>query len=357
MKILLVSWCKSPNLGTDLQAIALYKLLNKDNDCSLLIQRHYYPFTTFVKKAFKKVFHTKSSTLSSKEKIDNINRCFADCKKETINNRQELKEILNNYSVYVVGSDQVWNPYYLSDTYLLDFVPNDNQYKKLSYASSIGVKAIPEENQFKFKKYLSNFTWISTRENEAAVELQKIIGRNVNVVLDPTLLLTSDDWRQYAKDYNLTEELPDRYILGYFVRTDINHWDKVVQISSEYNLPLVIMPINEWDYKVNAILACSAGPKEFIKLVEKAEFICTDSFHMCAFSINFNKQFAAFQRFKSDDSKAQSSRIEELFHRFKLDRYYKEGIYDEKIDYYETNLILNSLKTECCNMLLSQIDT
>lgn len=354
-KILLVGWKGSNNFGSNLQAIALYKTLNKNEQCGFFVKRRYYPFGTFIKKALKKIavklFSTKD-VCTNNQRNENIQRCYNDFNCVSINTKKQLKNVLNEYSVYVVGSDQVWNPYYLQDTYLLDFVPKG--YRKISYSSSIGVSCIPKKFHKKYKKYLNDFSWISMREQQGAKCLGEVLSRNIDVVLDPTFLLTQEEWNDFAKDYREETKLPQKYLLCYFVGNKINYWKQVKEISRKLNMPIVILPMNEWDFSCdNAIILKNAGPKEFVHLVKDASYICTDSFHMCAFSINYNKQFSVFKRFASDDIGSQNSRIDNLLETFKIDRYYNGELHF--ISYDNANEILDRERKRCKEKLWQEI--
>lgn len=357
---MLVGWNKSVNFGTCMQAIALYRTLNKMYDCSVFFGRRYYSLSMLVKGALRKMINllfrkNKNAITYSQCKYENIDNAFKGFNRIRIDSPKDLKNILNTYSAFVVGSDQVWNPYYLRETYLLDFVPKGKEYKKVSYASSIGVTQIPVKYHKKYKKYLSDFYYISMREQQGADCLSKIINKPIEVVLDPTLLLTADEWKNYASDYIKEKELPKKYILCYFVGKTISHWDKVKQISTEKNLPLVILPMNKHDLSIEGTVYLNdAGPKEFINALSNAEFVCTDSFHMCAFSINFNKQFVAFRRFAENDVAGQNSRLDNLFSMFSIDAFYRGNI--EFIDYANINNVLNNKRSECINKLYRAIE-
>ena len=93
----------------------------------------------------------------------------------------------------IVGSDQVWN-YNCSGndtTFLLDWCETS---KKYSYAASFGVAELPEQQVPFFKEQLSKFRYISVREKTGQDICEKQLGLSAEVVLDPTLLLTKDEW-------------------------------------------------------------------------------------------------------------------------------------------------------------------
>lgn len=358
-QILLVGWCNSTNYGTNLQAIALYNVLNRYGKCNLFWDRRYYTAAIFLEKAYgkiKSILKKETQNIIPKDnvKISNIRSCFGECNKVTINSKSELVKVIEKYSTYVIGSDQVWNPFYLNDTFLLDFVPKDKN--KISYAASIGVSSIPKRYHSKYKKYLGDFSYISMREKSGAEYMGQILGREIDTVLDPTLLLTKEEWSEYCKGDDNIVKLPQEFILCYFVGDKISHWDKVQAISKETALPIIILPMNAWDLNVpGATLLSQAGPKEFVRVLEKATVVCTDSFHMCAFSINFDKHLIAFKRFCDSDSSGQNSRIDDLFEMVGINRYYRDGILDEPENFQMCDGRLSQERQRCLKLLKAHL--
>ena len=113
------------------------------------------------------------------------------------------------YDVYMVGSDQVWNPRMGSNIlpYFLDFAPAG--VRKVSYASSLGVSELPTPAFLKYRELLKDFSHVGLREARGA----ELVGRmkldaEVKHVLDPTLLLTEKDWSEVATNPNPKSLIP-----------------------------------------------------------------------------------------------------------------------------------------------------
>lgn len=129
---------------------------------------------------------------------------------------KNLTDIVDDYDYFVVGSDQVWNPYFgnLKDNFL-SFAPFE---KRIAYAASIASPEIPEDKKVIFQEGLNGMKWISMREQEGANTVKQFTGRDVPVVVDPTMLLTPDEWRKVSRkpawyrgeDYILTYFLGNR---------------------------------------------------------------------------------------------------------------------------------------------------
>ena len=193
------------------------------------------------------------------------------------------------------------------------------------------------------------------REAKAADVIEKLVNKPVNVVLDPTLLLDGTSWNLFARKAHLERDLPQKYILTYFVGNNISHWEEVKSISQATGLSVVVLPLENTDCG-NDFLRCeTAGTYEFVALIEGAELVCTDSFHACAFSINLNKQFIAFRRFKNTDAKSQNSRLDELFDWTGIgNRYYEDNgmkLLSKAIDYEKGNDVVDKKRKECQEIL------
>lgn len=107
---------------------------------------------------------------------------------------------------YVVGSDQIWHspkPY----SYL-QFIEAS---KRVSYAPSFGFSAFPEKDADAFRRGLMGIRALSCREQQGCDLIEELTGRKAEKVLDPTLLLTADDWVRIEKKPDFA--VPERYML------------------------------------------------------------------------------------------------------------------------------------------------
>lgn len=200
------------------------------------------------------------------------------------------------FDIYICGSDQIWNPDIVSENreidpiFFLGFAPKNA--KKISYASSIGHHHFSCEEKKVVKELLSGFSMVSTREVDGIEKLDGLVGSNrVNHVVDPTLLLTKDDWKQ---SLNLGEdEVEDKYILVYSVpRTELlkQAVDYIAQKTGWQVICVdqMLVPAGKVDKHVR-----TADPREFVKLFLDASFVITDSFHGTCFAVNFSKPFVS----------------------------------------------------------------
>ena len=206
-----------------------------------------------------------------------------------INKIDKLYASKFDYDIYVVGSDQVWNPNtnINIEPYFLTFAPEDKL--KISYASSFGVNSIPLIHQEKYSSLLDNLDKIGTREKTGVEIVESISTKNATWVLDPTFLLNKKEWGEFE----VSSEIKKPYLLMY-VLTDSDYISNLAtQIAEKYNLLIVRICKNAFieDKSENVINIIDAGPREYLGLFAKASFVLTTSFHGTCFSVNFNIPF------------------------------------------------------------------
>lgn len=220
---------------------------------------------------------------------------------------KNLTDIVDDYDYFVVGSDQVWNPYFgnLKDNFL-SFAPFE---KRIAYAASIASPEIPEDKKVIFQEGLNGMKWISMREQEGANTVKQFTGRNVPVVVDPTMLLTPDEWRKVSRKPAWYRG--EDYILTYFLG---NRPDAAIQqVVNKIGLPIVnLLDEDVYEHYVT-------GVDEFIWAIEHASLIYTDSFHGTVFSILFQKPFVVCNRVGEGCTSKMSSRIDTLLSYFELE--------------------------------------
>lgn len=214
----------------------------------------------------------------------------------------------NKFDKFIIGSDQVWNPNFnrMSEIDFAMFAPCE---KVVSYAASFGISSIPEEQKNFYIDGLNNISEISVREDRGAEIVKELTGRDVKVVLDPTLLLAKKDWEKVMKK---PKYVPNKkYILTYFLGNISDERKKKFKELANNN-DFEIVNLGKMEYPQYYI----AGPSEFLWYFNNAEIVFTDSFHACVFSIIFDKTFYYMNR--EDKSVSMNSRIETLLSKFKL---------------------------------------
>lgn len=223
--------------------------------------------------------------------------------------RSNLKNANEKYEKYIVGSDQVWNLDIVNGdtTYLLDFADKT----KISYAASLGYAEIPEKYNEVYKKTLSSFSLISVREQQGVTALKDIVNKNVDVVLDPTLLLEKEKWEEFAKPYIIREP----YILLYTMKNSETLFRFAEQLAEMTNCKIYYIT-DSYIKRVEGTRIYYLTPYQFVFLLKEARYIVTNSFHGVAFSINLNKNF--FVEYHSEKNNT-NSRISSLLNAMNLE--------------------------------------
>lgn len=212
------------------------------------------------------------------------------------------------YSMFLAGSDQVWNPYYLyvGSNNFLQFAPME---KRSALAPSFGVSAIPEERQEDYTKWLNSFSFLSAREDAGVKIIKDLTGKEATTISDPTLIVSRQVWDDMAKKPDF--ELSKKYLLTYFLGDRTKAYSKYVsKLSKKYNLEVVNL------FDILALKYYTCDPAEFVYCIQNADLVCTDSFHATVFSILYKKPFVTFDRIEG--KRSMGSRITTLLGGFEL---------------------------------------
>lgn len=365
-----MTWFEYNNYGTALQVVALNKVLTDSDSVVSVIDYKTNPSTSWillgtkniksVTLAYRKILKHNSNPFTSKLS-ENLFVAFK--KKQLSFTRQcdstaKLEELNNDFDCFVCGSDQIWAPSCFDKHYFLDFVTDPH--KMIAYAPSLSLPNIGNKYiEKKIKNLTARFEHLSTREKNGADIISKLTGKNVEVVLDPTLLLNKNEWDEIVPVDDDNFKSSD-YILVYLLGNNKKHWHTIKKISSSLNLKLKVIPVFEDDLMRDGCIKEPIGPEEFIKLIRNAEFVCTDSFHGLIFSVIYQKDFCAFKRFGKFDPVNQNSRVLELLEKLGLkSRIYKTGFneFSKRIDYNSVNGLLNSLIDSSLKYLTASLNS
>jgi coenzyme F420-reducing hydrogenase beta subunit len=218
----------------------------------------------------------------------------------------DLEGLNDDYDVFVCGSDQIWAPSVFDPHYFLDFAGDDRL--KVAYAPSVGLPSVEDQDVARqMARLCCRIDALSTREESGSHIISDLTSREVATVLDPTLLVGGDWWKGLAGERTIVGEEP--YLLAYMLGRDEAHWRRVYAIGVRLGLPVRVIPVFTADLRREGCIKDPVGPREFVSLISHATYVCTDSFHGVAFSVNLERDFCAFERFKRGDASNQNSRI------------------------------------------------
>lgn len=368
--IYIVTYYNSPNYGSNLQATALSLYLQKlgckvyfldrvkvmpffIRHPQLLVARIWNKLTNYRTRRF---FEPEEYKLSN-DRIEKLKayseKFFQEISLLSINDLQKTQE---QNTIFVAGSDIIWQP---ANGYPAKFFLDFAYYLKascFSYASSLGSNRVPWYYKGAIRKYLSAFTSVSTREQSTAMLLSKIIGRTVRKVLDPTLLLTVADWDEFADKAQYSDDISEHYIVCYFVMKDSRYWSYVKLAQQKTGYQVVVLPMHSIDEDQPYTIIKNGTPYEFVDLIKNAEFVLTDSFHACVFSLQYEKEFYLLRR----ERKAEDSKYDDFLKHFHLEG---RQIIDEtkfernqELDYHLSHTVLEKDREESMHYIYDALE-
>ncbi len=199
----------------------------------------------------------------------------------------ELKKYPPLADVYITGSDQVWNKIWnqgIDKAYFLDFAPAGKP--RISFAASIGRNHFDEEEIPETMKLLKKYDAISVRE-QSAVNLLSSMGISSTLVLDPTLMLRAEEWKQIAVKVKYNRP----YLLIYQLNPNPKMDRYAEKLAEKKGWDVVRIGFGATDKKKSGTCIMLPSVEKFLGLFFGARCVLTDSFHATAFSINLGIDF------------------------------------------------------------------
>jgi len=352
------------NYGSVLQCYATIKIFSSlGYDCELLVYKEnnivrrfaagirnrcyrYWVFLRYPKHKCK----IKVSILSGKRQacVENfsINRFIEKNIFPKYMNYKELKEYASADLTRAIlsGSDQVWNANCV-DFFMPGFLEFAPKNKRVAWAASFGTGEIAEFNIKRFAKKIKAFSMISVREIGAERLVKELTGNDCARLLDPAMMLTAQEWKDYAK-INASQLKNEKYLVAYFLdkpfpialqvieNLRIHYGYKVVVVATGMNY----LEVMEFDQ------IFEGDPLELLKLISESQFVITDSFHATLFAIEFKKKFWTIER-QYSHSYNQTERIDTLLSLFNLKNrlLFKDTCLEDverEVDYSNTDSII-----------------
>lgn len=339
-KIGIVTITKNPNYGNSLQMIAMQYVL-RDLGYAPETIKNYDGSTLFINQSNIK-YHMKVFLNRNGARRLNVRRKrFCKCLSHHIKFSKaywlgsEMKKFVPDYfDYYIVGSDQVWNPFFgmASDFEMLRFVPNQ---KRIAYAASTGIESFEglDSNRIKqISKSLKDFKSISVREEAGAEIIRQYTRKETPVCIDPTMLLTVKQWDTILEKPEL--KLPKKYLAVYMLGNITEEYRKEIEEIANAHGAKPINLLNDEFFYLN--------PLEFVWIIKNSCFVCTDSFHATVFSILYHREFKIYNR--KDRHRDQNSRFKTLLK--------KCGIQSiETIDWNEVEINLTKERVKSADYL------
>lgn len=376
---IITQYYKSKNLGGNLQAYALCNFLREQG-----FDAEQICFQRTRKKTFKRsivrrvlskgkrlLIHPIRELRASKNAkfLEKVQRRYQIAERQTrafeafnnhiphsnnVYNESTIVDCVNDYDIFITGSDQVWNLDWYEPVYFLDFVPSSKP--KISYAASMGMDCLTNEQELLVKNSLKDFKAISVREKSAGDLIKGLVPVQPIDVVDPVLLLGREDWDRICDESVKGQD----YVCCYFLGRNKKARELAQKFAKEKGLKLFSIPY--WsllpiDFNKNVENMFDLTPGQFIGLIKNAKYIFTDSFHAVVFSFIYQKQYFVFNR---DTKGAMNSRIKNITDLFHTSERFCDGKEKENlqyistlkdIDYSQTNNNVEALKKESMDFL------
>ena len=268
--------------------------------------------TNVIRRKNSRGIYGKNTAIRNKKFDDFAKKYFR--LSEKFSSKAELREkCKDKYNAVVVGSDQLWLPGNIAaDYYTLNFVPDD--INTISYSTSFGQSELPHDSAEKAKVFLKRIKHIGIREESGKKLIRDLVGRDVPIVCDPTLLFTGGEWMNIQKE---EAKINEPYILCYFLGNNPPHRDFAKRLKEQTDCKIVaLVHLDEYvtsDEGYADYTPYDVDPGDFLNLIRNAQFICTDSFHCSVFSMLYKKVFFAFKRYTRKTKSSTNSRLNTLF--------------------------------------------
>lgn len=366
-KVELITLQRVPNYGSVLQAYATQKIIEKYGfECEII---NYFPDRMRIKSMLRRI-KDKNEKFKNSLLLRTIARIiilpsyfvrFSSFKKfykylnmtnYEYHSNNEIKNNLPIADIYCTGSDQVWNSEWnegIDKALFLDFVPKNK--RKIAYAASFGKSELQKNEIEETKQLLKKYDRISLRE-KSGVDICKQMGfENTINVLDPTLLLSGDEWGKISSNRYVNQN----YILVYNLNRNKKIDKYAENLSKKTGLKIFYLSYQLHEFYKKGKMICNPIVEDFLSLVKNAKYVITDSFHATAFSINFNVDFIIVYPEK------YSTRLQNILELLDLENRVAENENDMdiikiKIDYKKVSKIMLSIRQKSLEWLKNSLE-
>lgn len=303
-KVGIITYHLAYNYGSALQALATQTVLKNINDDIEIIN-----YRMLEQKKFYGLFRTKYGFKVLRNDFLQLPIIYAKMKKkarfeqfastyffltEEFTEPEEISNKWDKYDIIVSGSDQIWNKQSCELKrndweHMMPYLLKGYSGRKVSYASSIGNM---NNAQLEYiKPELAGFASMSMREVPTAKRLGALLNKEIPVVVDPTFLLTKEEWIDLL---GLKRNLAEKYILYYSLGGMQEMKDRkkqILDLATKTGLKVkIVTPFIYYPIFTKKVESCpDYGPLEFLNALYNAEMVITDSYHGTVLSINFGK--------------------------------------------------------------------
>lgn len=310
MKIGILSLPLYINYGGILQTYALQTVLEKMGHDVTFIQKRNWPLKlkvqdmplTYAKRIvrnligqhipilYEKIYNREAPII--RQNIEPF--ILHNIKMKVVDDYCQIQE--NEFDTIIVGSDQIWRHLYVKhiEGSFLDFAKGW-KIKRIAYAASFGTDSweYSKRQSKRCRKLAQLFNAISVREDSGVELCKRHFGIGAKHVLDPTMLLENCDYIKLFKKNNTPKSSGN--LLCYILDENEEKFNIVKTISTKLNLkPFKVNTRPEYRYDISVEERVQPSVEQWLRGFYDADFVITDSFHACVFSILFRKPFIVY---------------------------------------------------------------
>ncbi len=381
-KIGIITLVGSDNCGSLLQTYALQTYLENNFECIVEVinyqdkvsKRTYGIFAPAILMRPIQLFRTIQYYKRLKKQQLDYNRFRTSeihLTSKKYHNLKQLKDEKWDYDILISGSDQIWNwpEAYIDETYFLDW---GGEARRIAYAPSTG-GSINTQNGLlewvnkdiatlsKIRACLATYQMISIREESGQKYFERLLGKNVPLVADPTLMLDRSFFHELAGENIVNGEYIFYYSYGY----KNNELNMIVSKAAErLNLPVYVINASLWNHKNNKeykfVLHNEGGPYAYLSLMKYAKYVFAESFHGCIFAYIFKKNFWFVNNFSDGRVEARIDSLLsylELSERILHSKNFETTKLEAKIDYEKKFVKFEELYNQSKIYLQKAIET
>lgn len=309
MRVGILTFHASHNYGSMLQAYALQQTVTSlGHDCEIINfrtdgqRRFYRPFfiNGGLRSKVKAVLYPRIAINDHRKYclFERFLREKLQLSQREYSTFEQLRDAGLPYDAIIAGSDQIWNTscFDYDRAYFLSFAASG--VRKIAYAPSMGPEPriqVRKESDRTICKDLTDFAAVSVRESATADRIECITGKRPEITLDPTLLLSPEQWVALTPQKRIYEK---DYILLYTPWYNENIYNEAARFAEKWDMDVVVtMPqySHRWRKNRRFKFITATGPLEFLNLIKNAQLIVSGSFHAVVFSILFKRQFYAVE--------------------------------------------------------------
>ncbi|MBP5288829.1 MAG: polysaccharide pyruvyl transferase family protein [Clostridia bacterium] len=311
-------YCNFTNYGSALQTWALHQAIKKTGNTPVLVdycpdiladKDPLNPFGNMWDKdeeSKRMVELTMPAIRTNYEKFDRFYRERFTRTKDSYTSRNFREIAKEKLDGFVCGSDTIFCPdeFGFDDGFYAQYP--EMRGRSVSYAASFGDPHFSEEDYATLNARLQNFKALGIREEQMIPYLREHTAVPVERTIDPTLLLTADEYEPITASLQMKE----KYLLVYARRYSPRMEDFAERLARQNGWKIVDISLRAVNAERGHVMRYDAGVEEFLSLVKNAEYVVTNSFHGMIFSVQFRRPFVVFSREQCDN------KIEELLNLF-----------------------------------------